>query len=566
MSTTPPTLTSDQLIQAIQLQATQSANTAGMTNVAPQVPNHQVPQPQPFQKQPQQPIRPVGPGQGGAMKQQQQQNFATSISNIAGSIVSASKQRQARQQQVIFDNFASYYKGSQDAQGAMQQAMADLKKNPQDADAQQRFQKAKASYDQNIQNINDLTTGKNEKNVKLLSKGFGIDDKNAGTPERQAAIGAIKKQMPGLGGNAAGLMSKMPQTQQLTPQAQGQQMARQAGVGSPQMTENQRVQALEKLIQQNKIDERTQSKLDAGMIAKGYVPEKGEDGKTSYRQMTTEERADNPKFRAEDEMHQARLDFMKAQTAVKTDPNNVQNQLRALEAQARMIQSKASMERADAAIKAIAAGNSDELAQMLINGDIAPAQIPGRNSVKIQAIENASKLSGGTYSAAKADSDFTFAKNTGTQNTLKYLNSLTGRDNQSGNLGELIRLSGTIKRTQYPPVNDTIAWARLQSGDPKMAAYRGVVVEVADQVAKILQGGSGSATSDAKMRQAAELFAKGFNNDQVKEVSTELRTLLANRKKELVGDNKILQKQYGSVDASADAGGDTIHVSPEDMN
>src|SRR5277367_1338795 len=120
--------------------------------------------------------------------------------------------------------------------------------------------------------------------------------------------------MPGLGGNAAGLMSKMPQTQQLTPQAQGQQMARQAGVGSPQMTENQRVQALEKLIQQNKIDERTQSELDAGMIAKGYVPEKGEDGKTSYRQMTTEERADNPKFRAEDEMHQARLDFMKAQT------------------------------------------------------------------------------------------------------------------------------------------------------------------------------------------------------------------------------------------------------------
>src|SRR5262249_49569195 len=150
------------------------------------------------------------------------------------------------------------------------------------------------------------------------------------------------------------------------------------------------------------------------------------------------------------------------------------------------------------------------------------------------------------FDPSKSDMDYTYAKTTSTQNTLKYLNSLTGKDNQSGNLGELISLSDKIKRSQYPPINDVLAWSRLKAGDPQMAAYYGTVTEVADQVAKIMQGGAGGATSDAKMRQASELFSKGFNPEQIKTVSLELRKLLSNRKGELIGDNTFLKKQYGS--------------------
>jgi hypothetical protein len=79
-----------------------------------------------------------------------------------------------------------------------------------------------------------------------------------------------------------------------------------------------------------------------------------------------------------------------------------------------------------------------------------------------------------------------------------------------------------------------------------MAAYHAAVTEVADQVAKIMQGGgSGNGTSDAKMRQAMDLFNTGFNRDQIKSVASTLQTLLANRKQGLIGNNSYLQRRYG---------------------
>ena len=81
-----------------------------------------------------------------------------------------------------------------------------------------------------------------------------------------------------------------------------------------------------------------------------------------------------------------------------------------------------------------------------------------------------------------------------------------------------------------------------------MAAYYTAVTEVADQVAKILQGGgAGGGTSDAKLKQASELFDKGFSKDSINAVSTTLRDLLANRKKEMIGTNRYLVKQFPSV-------------------
>lgn len=155
---------------------------------------------------------------------------------------------------------------------------------------------------------------------------------------------------------------------------------------------------------------------------------------------------------------------------------------------------------------------------------------------------------GKPFDIAQATIDYDYAKNTQTQNTLKYLNSLTGnpQTKTQGNLDKLIAMSDSIPRTPFPPVNDVEAWAKLKGGSGPMAAYAATITEVSDQVAKILQGGgSGSGTSDAKLRQAAELFQKGFNKEQIRDVATTLRDLLGNRKRELIGDNRYLQKQYG---------------------
>ena len=156
------------------------------------------------------------------------------------------------------------------------------------------------------------------------------------------------------------------------------------------------------------------------------------------------------------------------------------------------------------------------------------------------------------FNIAQASTDYKFANNPATQNTLKYLNSLTGEDNKSGNLGELVTQSNKINRTSFPPLNDAEAWSKLNlAGDAQMAAYYATVTEVADQVAKILQGGgSGSGTSDAKLVQAQALFNQKFTKPQVEGVATTLRTLLGNRKKEMIGNNRYLREQFGSPTSS----------------
>lgn len=562
--------------QMLMQQMQQQANTTGLTSMQTAVPNVQVHQPAPFQPQANRSSSgPVGPGQGPWAKQQQTQNFVAQVQNMAGKAAQVLEQRKARVQQQTFDQFTTAAKGLNDAQGQLQtaqqqiqQATAKLQADPNDAQAKQtiaqatqQLKSAQQAVQQNQTVINDIAN--DPKKSKLLQKGFGIDDKNAKTPERAQAISAIKKST-GVGDNAANILGRLPQTQQLTPQAQGQAQAHAAGVTSGQpATQGQLLTAAEKMAADKRLTDKQQNQLEAMMLQKGYVLDTDEKGKQTFRPQTTEERASNPIFAAQDKVNEAKIDAQKALTDTRMNPNNPQMKIRALEAQARIVSSQAMVERTNAAIQMMQQNDPKGLAGMLISGDMVPSQIPAR--FRVAAVEEAQRQDG-NFSPAKADTDFAFAKNNATQNTMKYLNSLTGKDNNGGNLGVLIDLSDKIKRSQYPALNDALAWGRLKAGHPQMAAYYGVVVEVADQVAKIMQGGSSGATSDAKMRQASELFAKGFNPEQVKEVATQLRTLLGNRKKELIGDNKILSKEYGTGDAGSSGGGsDVINVTADDM-
>ena len=183
-------------------------------------------------------------------------------------------------------------------------------------------------------------------------------------------------------------------------------------------------------------------------------------------------------------------------------------------------------------------------AQQLVDGNEDPSQLSKRSKSYQATLDAADDYSMKTYGKhfdiAQASNDYKFATNTQTQNTLKYLNSVVP------NMNDLVKQSDAIKRTQLPALNDVAAWARLNAGDPKMAAYNATITEVSDQIAKILQGGgTGSGTSDAKLKQAQELFNKGFTPEQVKAVVGELGNLLNTRKDALIGDNRYLRKQYG---------------------
>lgn len=195
------------------------------------------------------------------------------------------------------------------------------------------------------------------------------------------------------------------------------------------------------------------------------------------------------------------------------------------------------------------------IAKQLVDGDMDPSQLTKRGNDFYPIMNAANQYSqqqyGKPFDVAKATTDYKFANEPSTQNTLRYLNSLTGRNNAGGNLDKLINISDSVGRTRFPAINDVENWTRLQTGSQKIADYHTAVTEVADQVAKILQGGgSGSGTSDAKLNQAASLFASGFSADQLKGVASTLRDLLSNRKNELIGDNRYLQRYFGNAPAA----------------
>src|SRR5262249_20007866 len=133
--------------------------------------------------------------------------------------------------------------------------------------------------------------------------------------------------------------------------------------------------------------------------------------------------------------------------------------------------------------------NVNSIPVALVEGNMDPSQLSKRSqdyNAKIQqANEYSQQKYGKPFDLAKAQSDYKYATNPSAQNTLKYLNSLTGADNKSGNLGALVSLSNQINRTEFPALNDAVAWAKLQTGNRQMASYHTAVTEVADQVAKI---------------------------------------------------------------------------------
>lgn len=635
----------------------QQANTTGMTQTAPSVPNLQARQPQPFTPQQQHPAQAYGPGQGGARQRASMQNFATSISNAAGKLAEVHKQRVARDQQATFDRFSGAYKGLSDAQGQQQQAQQEMQQAKtevmaaqQSADpdqiksataklqqASQRYQQAQTALKQNQTILNDLAN--DSKKAKLIAKGYGIDDKNADTPERKQAIESLKKQM-GVGDKAAGMISQMPSTMQLSPEAERQRMMQQSGVTGKPATEGQRLAAQEKVI--SMVNQNYNKAIKMGMDEQkiyltaekqGLMPERDEngavkkqpDGTVNFRPMTQDERGvyqlgqkgvlawtigangrptavmrnpvtnqvipgtENPDLLPPayltERLRQGEFTFtndkgevFRVPTVTKTTPilPGAHGAAPGSTAPARPAGGGAASTVKPAGSAAPAVGmpkgsrpigqgqqTSDPvtMGKSLADGVMAPSQLPARGTQRQAAIKEAQKIDP-KYSAAQADIDFKQAENPGVQSTLKYLDSLTGRDNKSGNLGEVIRVSDSIKRTDFPAINNIAAWSRLEAGNPDIAVYRGVVTEVADQVAKIMQGGGGGATSDAKMKQAVELLATSFSKDQMKAVAVELRKLLANRKESLIGDNRFLKHQFAAP--SAQSGG-VIVVSPEDM-
>jgi hypothetical protein len=238
--------------------------------------------------------QPVGPGQGGAVRRAEMKNLGATLTNTVNRITNNIQERKAREQQGWFDNFAKAVSGQQEADAEAQEAFQAMQAARQKGDMQaytdaaKRLQSAMQKSKQNQTIQNDLASDK--KKWKVITTGFGIDDKNASKPERQQAIAAYKKANPQANENVARLMSQVPQTQQLTPQARGQAITQAAGLQAKPATPEELLRFMETIYDHNLQAGAKENELKLNAMDKGFLVEKGADGKTEIRPMTPDER------------------------------------------------------------------------------------------------------------------------------------------------------------------------------------------------------------------------------------------------------------------------------------
>jgi hypothetical protein len=294
-----------------------------------------------------------GSAYGG--KRAAMRDFANNITNIVGSITQKAQARKATDQQQLFDRFTKSASGVFQAKQQMKEAQEALKQNPQDPKALDSMKQAQEAMktDQGI--LDAMFNGSHgEKNSKIISKGFGIDDKNADTPFRKDAIQAMQKTM-GVGEKAAGILSQIPQTQQQT----GPQMKPPTGNAILQSMDKgagrQQQMAIEQLKQAGQ-QGASLDKLKMTGTLKGIDVSRGTNGELITHIMSPEERAKVPYLKAQDDATAAKTEAERAMADAKTNPNNPEMRIKMMDAQSNAVRAAAMSQIAQAdMMKAMAA-------------------------------------------------------------------------------------------------------------------------------------------------------------------------------------------------------------------
>lgn len=307
-------------------------------------PDTSLPQP------PQQPAAPQAPNTSGMTsmspdftRQQPGGKWsARGLPAIAMAIVDQVQKRKHKETEEVIQKFVSNYKGMEEGKSKLQQIQQENQKlaqafqaaeTPEDKqEIQQKIRESvgnarqlMSSLETNRQNLKDMFNGpKQDKHTKIISKAFGIDDKNAATPERQTAIKVIQDQMK-LDQKSASMISALPQRQQLSPEAHAQQQMVQGGViGKPatggqllsaQAKAGDRVLKAEKLA--NDVGLNTEKMVENMRKQSGLMPvrddkgsiQRNPDGTMKTRNLKTEEMTPE---------EYARLQDVRAQTDLRT--------------------------------------------------------------------------------------------------------------------------------------------------------------------------------------------------------------------------------------------------------
>lgn len=165
---------------------------------------------------------------------------------------------------------------------------------------------------------------------------------------------------------------------------------------------------------------------------------------------------------------------------------------------------------------------------------MAPSQLSlvggmGNRGVKFkQAVVAEVNKRDPNFNWQSAEAGYQYGKSPGTQTTVRYL------DNVAKTIPMLRAANQTFKRSNVRFINNVVKSGKSQFGNVDVADFDFKSTLLADEIAKVLQGGgTGSGTSDAKLRQAQSLLGGDMTPDQFETVLDAAEEMLKVRRQSL---------------------------------
>lgn len=178
---------------------------------------------------------------------------------------------------------------------------------------------------------------------------------------------------------------------------------------------------------------------------------------------------------------------------------------------------------------------ASSVAEDLVNHRISPDQLAtlfstrGKDGLAFKlAVTSEAKKLDPSFNFEEAQSNYNLSKSTGFQNTVRYMDSV------QESMPRLNQTAAALGNGQYRTLNALENAAANQFNSTDLKKFKVDALLVGDEVAKILSGGgSGSATSDAKLKQATDIISTSDSVPAVAAAVNEIQTLIGFRRKAL---------------------------------
>jgi hypothetical protein len=203
--------------------------------------------------------------------------------------------------------------------------------------------------------------------------------------------------------------------------------------------------------------------------------------------------------------------------------------------------------RATEIFKAAEAGSPEQIREassMLVNAEEDPSQLSKRAKTYQATLDDAKKMSWETYgkpwSAADAQTEYKYANQKSTQDTLKMIDGMT---DPGGAFDIAMAAARQLPGMDQQTINKLFNYGETEFGNKAQTDFHTAMVGFADEYSKVMGGGN---PTDTLRKQGMDLMKDAYSKGQLEGASVVLKKDLAARQKAIVKNNRYLQRQvYG---------------------